>query len=187
MHQLLASGLGPASLGAGPLSVSPNHYCHKRRNKSEPISDECLLQFSLDPGGGVTEGQMDRAADGQLGLGPGRGHLELGGQSQGRLGGAAPGSQVRPADDDDDGRRGAVQDQVEEEMEGGDHWRPRQEDQRPDGRQGGQEEGQAGGHSLLHSGHRDGHDCGVPSCWLPSGVSLVLSHSEHHAHDAKVQ
>ena len=94
------------------------------RNLSEPISDECMLQFSLDPRRGVTEGQMDGTADGQPGLGPGGGYLELGGQSQGRLGGAAAGPQVRASHDDDDGRRGAVQDQVEAEMAGGDHWGP---------------------------------------------------------------
>ena len=130
---------------------------------------------------------MDWAADGQPGLGAGRGHLELGGPRQGRLGGAAPGAQVRAAHDDDDGRRGAVQDQVEAEMAGGDHRRPGPEDQGPDGRQGGQEAGQAGGHRLLHPRHRDGHDRGVPPCRLPSWISLVLSDPQHNANDAQVR
>ena len=76
---------------------------------------------------------MDPVVDGHVGLGGGGGHLELGRQGQGWLGGAVPGPEVRPPHDDDDGRRGAVQDVVEEEVEGGHHRRSRPEDQRSDG------------------------------------------------------
>ena len=76
---------------------------------------------------------MDPVVDGHVGLGGGGGHLELGRQGQGRLGGAVPGPEVRPPHDDDDGRRGAVQDVVEEAVEGGHHRRSRPEDQRSDG------------------------------------------------------
>ena len=51
----------------------------------------------------VTEGQMDGLVDGRLGLGRGGGHLELGGEGEGRLGGAVAGAQVGAFDDDDDG------------------------------------------------------------------------------------
>ena len=51
----------------------------------------------------VIEGQMDRLADGRLGLGRGGGHLELGGEGEGRLGGAVAGAEVGAFDDDDDG------------------------------------------------------------------------------------
>ena len=68
---------------------------------------------------------MDPTSDGHAGLGGGGGPLELGGQGEGRVGGAAPGPEVRPPHDDDDGRGGAVQDVLEEEVEGGHHWRSR--------------------------------------------------------------
>lgn len=61
----------------------------------------------LSAGGAEPEGAEGEVAEvdgGHAGLGGGGGPLELGGPGQGRLGRAAPGPQVRPADDDDDGR-----------------------------------------------------------------------------------
>ena len=66
----------------------------ENRNKAE--YNEYLFEFSPDQGRGVAAGQMDGSANGQLGLGPGRGYLELGGPCEGRLGGAAPSPQGLP-------------------------------------------------------------------------------------------
>ena len=94
--------------------------------------------------------------------------------------------QVRAPHDDDDGRRGGAEDQVEAAVAGGDHRRPGQEDPRPDGRQGGAEAGQAGGHRLLHPRHRHGDDRGVPAGGLPSRLPLVLPDPQHAADDAEI-
>ena len=65
------------------------------------------------------------------------------------LGDPAPGPPLRPPHDDDDGRGGPVQDQVEAAVEERHLWGLGEEDPRPHGRQGGAEEGEDCGHCFL--------------------------------------
>ena len=54
--------------------------------------------------------EMDRVADGLVGVGGGGGRLELCGEGEGRMDGAVPSAEVSSSHDDDDGCGGTVQD-----------------------------------------------------------------------------
>ena len=87
--------------------TEPGEDIYHERTEGDVTPDLPVLSAGGRPRGPQSEGaqvQVAEAHGGHAGLGGGGGRLELGWPGPGGLGRAAPGPQVGPAHDDDDGR-----------------------------------------------------------------------------------